>query len=360
MLSNATYNAAMLTLARESRGLTQTDLSKKSGIPQSTISKMESGALCITVEFLEPLARILNYPLSFFEQRDQVYPFGSSTFYHRKHHDVPASILRKVQAKVNIYRMHVLKLLRATDLSARNRFKRFDIEEHGDRIDEIAGLVRASWRLPSGPIGNLTRAIEDAGGIVVRFDFETTKMFGLSEWILPAPPIFFLNANPEISADRDRFTLAHELGHVILHDLPNPLMENQADRFAAEFLMPESEIRPYLISPVKLATAARLKPIWKVSMAAIMHRAKELGIINENQYTYLRIQLQQKGYRLREPKELDIPREQPSLLGEIIQAHVQDLGYDVNELADMVCMSTSEFRVYHEKREQSGPRLVAR
>ncbi|QOY90783.1 ImmA/IrrE family metallo-endopeptidase [Paludibaculum fermentans] len=341
------YNPAMVTLARESRGLTQSELAEKAGLPQGTLSKLESGALVLSDDVVKSFSRVLLYPSSFFQQTDPVYPFGSSTFYHRKQQSVPASILKRIEAKINIYRGHIVRLLRATNVSAQCRFRRSDPDEYGGRIEEIAGLTRAAWRLQPGPIANLVRVVEGAGGIIVRFNFETSKMFGLSEWVPPAPPLFFINSNPEISADRDRFTLAHEIGHVLLHDLPNPNMENEANRFAGELLMPETDIRAHLIPPIKLHTVARLKPFWKVSMAALIERARELDVVNHNQYVYLRMQLQQKGYRHREPVELDIQREQPSLLSEIIEAHLGQLGYSIDELAEMVNIHTDEFKEYH-------------
>lgn len=348
------FNPTMLTLARESRGLTQTELGLRALLPQGTISKLESGALNLTEELVKTLSRMLDYPESFFRQTDLIYPFGSSTFYHRKLQSVPAGVLRKIEARVNIYRFHVTRLLRATDLNDRCRFARYDLAEHSGAVEEIAQLVRSAWRLPTGPVNNLIRAIEDAGGFVIRFNFGTSQMFGLSEWTPPAPPLFFLNQHHDISADRDRFTLAHELGHVFLHAMPTPEMEKEANRFAGAFLMPEPDIRPHLIAPIKLHSVARLKPYWKVSMAALIARARELDVINENQYTYLRIQLQDKGYRLREPAELDIQREQPSLLSEIIQAHVQNLGFGLTEIADMVNMRLAEFRDYHNLNEGDG------
>ena len=93
-------------------------------------------------------------------------------------------------------------------------------------------------------------------------------------------------------------------------------------------------------------------------MASLMHRARELEVINENQYTYLRIQLQGKGYRYREPAELDFPKEQPTLLTEIIQAHLDELGYGYPEVAEMTGMSVSEFKAYHRMGLGTGPQLV--
>ncbi|HLK69434.1 MAG TPA: XRE family transcriptional regulator [Bryobacteraceae bacterium] len=354
------YNPRMLTLARESRRWTQTELADKLKVRQGTVSKYESDDLEITDEAAAALSQELRYPVSFFEQRESVYPFGATSFYHRKQQSVTNPVLRKIEAKVNIYRLHIQQLSKATDLDMRNRFKRIDIDEHSGKIATIAGLIRAAWRIPAGPIANMVRLLEDAGAIVIRFDFETAKMFGLSEWIPPAPPIFFLNDHPEISADRDRFTLAHELGHVILHSLPNPNMENEANRFAAEFLMPAADIRPHLRPPVKLHSLARLKPHWKVSIGALAQRARDLGVINGNQFVYLRMQLQQNNYALREPPSLDIAREHPTLLLEIIKAHLNDLGYSYGDLAKMLHMELAEFRSYYRLDSgSSGLRIVA-
>jgi Zn-dependent peptidase ImmA (M78 family)/transcriptional regulator with XRE-family HTH domain len=354
------YNHQMLTVARESRAITQTALAPLLGIPQGTLSKLESGDIDITDDLAKGLSRTLKYPPSFFQQNDPVYPFGASTFYHRKQQSVPSSVLKRVEAKVNIYRFQIVRLLRATDLDLRNRFRRSDAGEHRGRIETIAGLTKAGWRVPPGPISNMVRLIEDNGGIVIRFHFGTAKMFGLSEWVPPAPPLFFLNDHPDISADRHRFTLAHELGHVILHTLPNPNMEEEANRFAAEFLMPSAEIRSQIRTPVKLHTVARLKPHWKVSMAALLSRARDLGIVTENQFVYLRIQLQKLGYLHREPPELDIPQEPPSLINEIIKAHVRGLGYTYAELARMVNMDLPEFRSSYQIDDEFGGLRVVR
>ncbi len=101
------YNPAMVTLAREMRGLTQTELATKLSVPQGTISKLESGALFFTEEIANGISEALQFPQSFFSQTDAVYPFGSTTFYHRRLQSVPASILRRIEAKVNVYRFHI-------------------------------------------------------------------------------------------------------------------------------------------------------------------------------------------------------------------------------------------------------------
>jgi Zn-dependent peptidase ImmA (M78 family)/transcriptional regulator with XRE-family HTH domain len=345
----APFNPSMVTLARELRGITQKELADASEVAQGSQSKLEAGDIPVTPGVVAKIAQRVSLPESFFFQTGAVYPFGSSTFYHRRQQSLLASVLRKIQARINVYRLHVTKFIEATDLDYRCKFKHFDLKEHSGRVREVANLVRATWRLAPGPIPDMTRAIEDAGGIVIRFDFGTIRLFGISEWIPPAPPLFFLNNNPEISADRDRFTLAHELGHLLLHELPTTTMEAEADLFAGEFLMPEKDIRPHLHPPLKLLRLVELKKHWKVSMQALIENAFRLEVINERQRQYLWIQLSNRGYRLREPVELT--REQPTLLRDIIRAHIRELGYTTPDLARMLHLHPGEFREWYPNEE---------
>src|SRR5207253_274668 len=154
--------------------------------------------------------------------------------------------------------------------------------------EEIAQLVRSAWMIPMGPVQNMTEAIENAGGIVVRMDFQTRQADALSEWIPGFPPLFLVNSDPGIPGDRLRLTLAHEVAHAVMHRYPNPEMEDQANSFAAEFLMPRRQIRASLYN-LTLAKLVQLKRIWKVSMAALIHRAFELKTITEAQRKYLYI-----------------------------------------------------------------------
>ena len=118
--------------------------------------------------------------------------------------------------------------------------------------------------------------------------------------------------------DRLRFSIAHELGHLVLHkQLPVKTaaeIENAANRFAAEFLMPADAMRTELATPVSLTTVARLKPKWGVAMQALIYRAKDLDIISDRQYRYLFQQLSARGWRTAEPTNLNIPIEKPRLI----------------------------------------------
>jgi Zn-dependent peptidase ImmA (M78 family)/transcriptional regulator with XRE-family HTH domain len=336
------FNPEMLILARESRQHTQSELARMLGIKQGTLSKIESGMIPISESIFSEVCKLLRYPHGFFFQSEKVYGFGSTVFYHRKRQGLPIAQLRQLHAEMNIRRFAVKKLLRSARVESSVGFQRYDPDEYRGRVELIARAIRSAWQLPAGPIRNLTETIENAGGIVIRHDFGTRKADAISEWIDPAPPIFFVNAHQDITGDRLRFSMAHELGHLIMHRYPVPDMEEQADRFAAEFLLPEKEIA-HQLTRLTLPKLAALKQYWKVSMGSLIEQAYRLGNISKSQRSRLIIQLRSDTRSYREPIDTDIPIEKPSLLNELIHAHLSDLGYTVEQVSSLVGETEPEF-----------------
>lgn len=342
----------MLTLARESRGLTQGELARRMGVSQGKVSKYESGILSISQEDLKDFSKVLDYPVDFFFQQDPIRGAGSSCLYHRKRQSMPIQELRRIQAEINVIRLQVSRLLRGAEIETENKFYRMDIDDYENSPEEVARLVRRAWGLPVGPVNNLVAAVEDAGGIVFRYSFGTRKLDAISQWLPGMPPLFFVNA--DIPTDRVRFTLAHEIGHVIMHRVPTENQEQEADRFAAEFLMPEGEITPHL-RPLSLQKAAALKPYWKVSMAALIKRAWDTRVIGEAYYRKLFTQLSKLGYRVNEP--VKIPDEEPATVKEIVEVHLRDHKYSVPELSRLIRTFEHNFRSLYLP-EQQHLRLV--
>jgi Zn-dependent peptidase ImmA (M78 family) len=239
--------------------------------------------------------------------------------------------------------MQLDRLLRSAEVDTKNQFERIEPAEYGSRIENVAQVVRASWLVPPGPVRSVMAAIEDAGGFVIEWDFGTRKIDAISEWIPGYSPMFFVNSTSDITGDRLRTTLAHEIGHITMHRFPSPTMEEEAARFAGEFLMPAREIKSSLYG-LSIPKLAQLKAYWKVSMQALVERAYHLGTITPSQRKYLYMQFSRFGYRLREPIETDIPRERPTMLKELVDTHIKELGYSVYELSDLMMMNEPEVR----------------
>jgi Zn-dependent peptidase ImmA (M78 family) len=183
----------------------------------------------------------------------------------------------------------------------------------------------------------VVKVIEDAGAIVVPCDFGKFEVDAISRWLPDMPPLFYTNVNSQV--DRFRMNLAHELAHMVMHRVPEPEMEEQANIFAAEFLMPSAEIKPQLFG-LTLSKMAALKPYWRTSMASILKQASDLKCINEGTARYMWIQMGQ--YRKREPAELDLSPEHPRLLQEIVDYHRLDLGYSVEDFATALRADASD------------------
>ena len=274
------FNPAMLTVARESRELTQAELAQKSQIPQAVLSKLEGGVARPSDEQIGMLAVATRYPISFFAEQDRIFGFNASVFFHRKRTDMPAKVLKRIHAALNLTRMRLDKLMLAGSMKPAIELVRMSVDEH-DTPEQIAAKVRAILQLPEGPVQNLTASLEEAGVIVAQYQFNSRRMDAVSEWVPGHPPIVLMNTDDHVPGDRYRWTLAHELGHLIMHTHPVEDMEQQANRFAAEFLLPARELRSKL-RVVRLQTLALLKSIWKVSMGALLEAGKTTR--NDNGY----------------------------------------------------------------------------
>ncbi len=350
-------NPAMVTLGREARGLTQTELAPSLGVSQAMLSKLEAGFKAPTDAMLERLSVSLEFPQEFFFQTDPVFGPGLSEFFHRRRQDVGVKVLARVHAQINIIRMHVARLLRSVEFPE-VKIRPLDMAEFQGRPQEIARGVRAAWQLPDGPIANVVRVIEDAGGIVIKYPFGTPQVDAISRWVPGLPPLFFVNEG--LPADRERLTLCHELGHLVMHDVPNGNMEVEANQFAAEFLMPARDIAPHL-DGVNLERLAALKPYWRVSMSALLYRATELKKLPRRSSQFLWMQMNASGFKRREPAELDLAPETPTLLQEILDLHREHFGYGIEELSKMLSANPIEVtRIYKIGKRQTEVRPTLR
>lgn len=331
-------NPEMLGLARESRGMSQAGLASALGVTQGKISKYETGFSSVSAEDLENLCGVLEYPADFFFITDPVMGFGSACFHHRKRQSLPVSELRVIHATVNVIRIHLSRLLEGVEIERRNEFPRLDIDDY-DSPEVIARIVRGAWKVPRGPVRSLVSVLENAGAIVVPYSFGTPKIDAVSHWPLRFPPLLFVN--DDIPADRWRFSLVHEVGHLVMHQFPPPDAETQANRFASEFLMPEEDISEEL-EPMSLAKAAMLKPRWRVAMQTIIRRARDLGKITERKYHSLLTELSRLQMKKREPAP--IAPEEPTVLRDLIEVHKTHLRYSISQISKIAKSDESHFR----------------
>lgn len=337
---NRAFNPDLMKVARQARALSQTDLAKKADLTQGFVSKVEAGVLQPATDAVEKIAAALSYPQSYFFEGDSLAGLPISVQY-RKRAAVGLRAVEHLEAEINRRLFEVRRLVRSVNLEQSVPLPQMDVDEYEGGAEAIAALVRRTWLVPSGPIKNLVELVERAGCIVFSCDFQMLGVDGLALRPHGLPPCIFINAS--MPGDRQRFTLAHELGHLVMHRTPSPNMEDEANDFAAELLLPRAEVRGHFAGGVSLVRLAALKPFWRVSMGSLLYRAKTLGITTANQDQYLWRQFSAAGYRKKEPQELDIAPEQPTVLKDVIKVHIDNLGYSTAELAASLHLHEPEF-----------------
>jgi Zn-dependent peptidase ImmA (M78 family) len=347
MADQLTAEPNMLMLARESRGWTQADLADKltsadggNRITQGYVSRAESGRLQVRGERVQLFAAVLGYTPQMLCGTTDIHGVGVGLIHHRKRASLGAPSLRRIHATLALTRLQVGSLETAAGDTGQHQFRHIEVDDF-DRPADAADTVREEWEVPRGPIGDLVSVLEHAGARVVVRDLETNQLDAVSQWGPGRRPLFLLNSTAP--GDRFRFSLAHELGHIVMHREPgdSKAQEEEADQFAAEFLMPYGVITAELKAGIDLTSLMELKRRWGVSMAALIRRAQSLGAITEWQYRNLMVEMSALGYRTNEP--VPLPREAPHRIAELVTRIEQEHGLDWTKAADLAGLNHEEF-----------------
>lgn len=318
-------NPGMLSLARDARGLSQHELAAKTGMSQPKISRFELGGQP-SPEDLRLIATALEFDVEFFFLSDPIHAVGASLLY-RQRAGAAVKDQRRVEAEINVRKIQVSRLLKSCSLGEHS-FPSIPTDTFDGNIEEIARQVRKKWSVPPGPIHDLTALVESVGGIVIHMDFGSKIFDGAHLWVAGLPPLFFMNNT--VAGERYRFSLAHEIGHAVMHRASGfGEIEEEAQKFASEFLMPRQEIRSDLRN-FTVEAARRLKPFWKVSMQALLTRAHDLRCIDATTQRRMWQTISARGMRVTEP--WPIPMEKAAVFDRLCAFHRDTIGLSAPEL----------------------------
>jgi Zn-dependent peptidase ImmA (M78 family)/transcriptional regulator with XRE-family HTH domain len=306
----------VLETARRAQGMTQAELAAQAGITQAALSRYENDLREPDDEALQAVAGALGVTVGFLHHSGRAMAGMAVDAHMRRRATAPPGVWRRLEALLNVYRWHASHLFEEVSVRADRHVPTFDPFDVSP--DAAARMVRAQWRLPVGPVRSLVQWLEAAGCLLFAEDFGTGRVDGLSQWIDDYPLILF---NDLPATDRVRLTLAHELGHLVLHSaaVGTDDVEAEANAFAAEFLMPADVIRPQLRN-LKLGRLLDLKREWGVSMQALIERANQLDLVSPSQRTNLYKMLSARGWRTREPGSEDLAPERPQLAQDIARS----------------------------------------
>lgn len=285
-----------LSLIRERRGLSISRLAAKAEVAERAIRSYEAGETTPRESNLGRLAAALSVPPGYFFG-PRISGLGNEAATFRAATKLPAYRRRAALAAGSIAMYLADWFAHRFDLPIVN------VPEvtPGSDPDLAAQSVRAAWGLGNGPAPNMLHLLEAMGVLVFSLADDCKELDAFSYWRHGRP---FVMLNTAKSAERGRFDLAHELGHLVLHreiQRTTQAHEDEANAFAAAFLMPRSGIMAMNLFMPTLSELIESKTAWQVAATALARRLHDLDVLSDWHYRTTMIELSKRGYRSSEP-----------------------------------------------------------
>ncbi|OQO89659.1 Xre family DNA binding protein [Saccharomonospora piscinae] len=317
----ALFDGGRLTLARQLTGLRKNALAVQIQKTPTAVAAYENGSKRPAASTVAALALALDVNPAFFITSPSNLPATTATPHFRSLRST--SQISRDQA----HAYGCMAVYIATAIERHVQFPERNLPQHpvagdssaGTGPEEAARLLRKEWELPSGPVGHLIRLVENHGCLVVFSPLDNATVDAYS-FDTAQRPVILLNPLKD-DYYRQRFDVAHEIGHLVMHLDAEPgsrVVEDQAHRFAAELLMPADEIANELPHKADWRTLSQLKQRWNVSLQALLYRARTLEIMKDVTYRNAMTTVSTRGWRRREPGPMPM-LEQPSLLPRAVE-----------------------------------------
>jgi Zn-dependent peptidase ImmA (M78 family)/DNA-binding XRE family transcriptional regulator len=324
--NNRGFNGDRLRKARVYRGMTVASLAEALACQRQTVSMYENKKIDKPDDtVVEKMSKVLNFPVEFFYEHDVDLEVRSTYF---------RALLttNKKYRNEQIQRIEFLTII-VSFLKEYVNLPSLDIPTiNTNNPEEAAQELRLHWQLSNRPIDNIIYEVEQRGIIVTPFDSSCDFVDAFSQLIdvdCNSNYIIGYTKNKN-SAARLHLDIAHELGHICLHEwsedieaIPRDVFkqyESEAHQFAGAFLLPADTFYNDVIqNPMSIPYYRELKKKWKVSIAAMIRRSKTLKVIGDDEYQLLMRTMQKRGLRKIEPLDDVLTTSEPSILRTAVQ-----------------------------------------
>lgn len=330
--------------ARKALGLSLRDLGGEIGLSHAAIKKYEDNEIIPSSDILIKLARALHVKVEYFFR---ALNFTLDNIQYRVHADMPERHLDEITAKILDQIERRVELESLFPSSPIHEFSLIPKKVMGyNDIDVLANQIRKEWILGFEPLPNLIDIFEEHGIKVFEIDNQQYSKFdGLSARINNMPIIVIGN---QWSGDRQRFTLAHELGHLVLNGFYHPELDEEecCDRFAGAFLLPNQALITILgehRNQIEPREFSLLKEEFGISMSMILHRAEDVGIISNALYRQLRSEFHERGWLKIEPGK-QYPKEKTYIFEQMIFRALAEEYIGESKAAELMNISLKNFR----------------
>lgn len=341
--------------ARRMAGLNQRALAEKVGVSAMAISKYENGKMAPGSDVLLRLADALNVPVEFFLRPD---PVALEAVNFRRHNKVSAAVLERAKARAAgwVERLKEAEALAGAELEARfELLEKWAVSALAD-VEERAAALRAEWGLGEAAIRSFVDLLELHGVRVGETELPDEVDALVFETEAREPVILLREGLP---GDRQRFTLGHDLCHLVLR-CPDKLDEEAVcHRFAAAFLVPAATARRELgktRDDLSLLELHNLKHKYGMSMMAWVKRAGELGIVSDGYVKKIEREFKRRGWEKVEPGD-QVEAEHPRRLQQLVIRLVEEEVIGIRRAGELLGQPWDDF--VNQRSEDSGGLPVA-
>ena len=276
---------------RRMRRLTLDEVSQRLNgmVTKQAISKYERGLMNPSEAVLDALCNLYQASPGFLLGRK---PVVLSDFSFRSKEPVPQKLEQRIISQVQIWMEHYFVLENFFDAMTvfKNPVNGICIADFGD-MEKAAIQVRRKWGLGNDTIASVCRILELAGIKVLELDIDE-DVDGLCGWVNKKTPFIVLRKN-NVTVERKRFTALHELAHILfpsLETMDGKKKERMCHRFASAILLPKEVVYTYvgmLRDNLSVSELSSLRSMYGVSVAAIVHRLKDLNVISVDYYNHI-------------------------------------------------------------------------
>jgi len=346
MKNKLLFNGERLKKARIYKGFTVAELAERLDCQRQTVSMYENKKIENPDELVvAKMSNFLGFPTKYFYEINPQLNIGSTYF------RALLTTNRKYRSE-QIQKMEFLSCIYSF------------IKEYIDFPEVVLPIINTSspedasvtlrdnWDLGRRPIENLIFETEQRGIIVTPFETSTDNIDAFSQMIdINGNSVYIIGySSNKTSAARLHFDIAHELGHICLHEWSEDIemlskddfkeREREANQFASAFLLPRDTFYfDVKQNPKSIPYYIELKKKWKVSISAMIRRAYTLDVIKQEEYQMLMRILQRRGMRKEEPLDDVLITAQPSLLKTAVQMLLDENVFTPKEFIDELSFS---------------------
>lgn len=343
-----------ITLVRELYGIRKSELSMRLGVSARTVTCWELGLQAPSSGDVAALGRVFGVDPEFFEPGPDDVSVGSDVPHFRFYRSGMQTLVLQGRAYLQLTQDLVRTLRGYVDFPVLDLPSMPTDPELADSVMPMmaAQYVRHVWGLGSSPIRHILREVENHGICAVFAPFEFAGLGAYSVFNGGTPLIVLDSASGNYY--RQRFNLAHELGHLVMHpdaEPGNKVIEAQADAFASELLAPSEVLLdelPTRMDGVGWLKLKELKERWGVDMKVILRQAHVSGRLTDQEYRKGLDFLSRSGWKLLEPGAIS-GVEEPSLIPHALEL-LGDVGVGPEEVRERSRVPQGYFKVMAARR----------